>query len=299
MLPPAEPLRRFSLAGGELAGAAAAFAARGFALIDGLPLGLEALDALRLEAFSLSEERLAARDGRCVLETLPPPQPPEVRSERRAFAAARSAPPLRSDVARLLLDGPLREVACACFAAAEAAAAEAAAAAGGAPAAPAGHVAAVADAAAAAAAAAAAPASGACFLLNEQYIVKPGGGGSSSSEGSTAFGWHADGEGLPEGAPECLSIWIALDDATAANGCLEVALRAGSGASASTSSSPSTLLLELPTGCAVVLSHALPHRSGPNTTAHDRRAWMPQFSRAPVLAAGGAPLAFAVPLQPP
>jgi len=275
MPPPLEPLRRFSLPG-ELACAAAAYAAHGFALVDGL-LDSEMLDALRLEAFVLSEERMARRDGSCVLETLPPPQPADVCAAPGAFAAARSAPPLRADVARLLLGNELRALACACFAAAEAAAGGALVAAGNAD--TAGDV-------------AAAAATAGCFLLNEQYIVKPGGGGGGGAQG-TAFAWHADGEALPHGAPSCLSIWAALDEATASNGCLEVALRAGS------SSAASLALLELPAGCAVVLSHTLPHRSGPNATARDRRAWMPQFSRAPVLSAGGAPLALAVPLRPP
>jgi hypothetical protein len=58
------------------------------------------------------------------------------------------------------------------------------------------------------------------LLYNEQYIVKP-----PHSSGS-AFGWHYDSQ---QCSPQCgvqhspyLSLWVALDDMTAENGCLMV-----------------------------------------------------------------------------
>lgn len=42
------------------------------------------------------------------------------------------------------------------------------------------------------------------------------------------------------------------------------------------------LLLEVHAGDAVLFSHQLLHCSGANSTRHDRRAWMPQFSAAPI-----------------
>jgi hypothetical protein len=66
----------------------------------------------------------------------------------------------------------------------------------------------------------AAPGSTDVLLYNEQYIVKP-----ALSSGS-AFGWHYDSQwcGMQHGVQYSpyLSLWVALDDMTAANGCLMV-----------------------------------------------------------------------------
>lgn len=51
-------------------------------------------------------------------------------------------------------------------------------------------------------------------------------------------------------------------------------------------------------GTVVIFSDTLPHCSGPNRTQHTRRAWMPQFSRAPICwKADGSPVSFCIPLS--
>ena len=59
------------------------------------------------------------------------------------------------------------------------------------------------------------------------------------------------------------------------------------------------LLLEVPAGTAVITSDTLLHGSGPNRSRHMRRAWMPQFSAAPLTWRGdGSCVSLAIPLQP-
>uniref|UniRef100_A0A383VSD0 Uncharacterized protein n=1 Tax=Tetradesmus obliquus TaxID=3088 RepID=A0A383VSD0_TETOB len=56
----------------------------------------------------------------------------------------------------------------------------------------------------------------AVLLYNEQYIIKP-----PHSRGS-AFGWHYDSQWCDKQYSPYLSLWVALDDMTAENGCLVV-----------------------------------------------------------------------------
>lgn len=110
-------------------------------------------------------------------------------------------------------------------------------------------------------------------LFNEQYIVKPSHSGSAG-----AFGWHRDCDSLSEMGirPEdvmYVSLWIALDDVTEENGCLVVRPMTGS----------EEVCIEIPRGSGVLMSHLVEHKSGPNRTQFQRRAWMPQFSRGPIL----------------
>lgn len=126
----------------------------------------------------------------------------------------------------------------------------------------------------------------------------------------------------------CAAVWCALDDMTAANGCLAVLpgsqLPAPAGmvrrdlGEAPTQppaalhdvqqqpqqlqqqGSAQVVALEVPAGTAVITSDTVLHCSGPNRSQHMRCAWMPQFSAAPLTwRAGGGCVSLAIPLQPP
>lgn len=146
----------------------------------------------------------------------------------------------------------------------------------------------------------------ACFLFNEQYIIKESRSGVDSS-----FEWHRDGEYMDaDGQPVYISIWCALDDMTRDNGCLVVRpgshhhhnhyhcyRRKGSKEEGGDGDydvkheedkgrknchEVSELDLVIKKGSVVVMSNTLLHKSGINTTAFQRRAWMPQFSKHPI-----------------
>ena len=125
-------------------------------------------------------------------------------------------------------------------------------------------------------------------LFNEQYIVKPSHSGTAGE-----FAWHRDADSICDVGirPEdvmYVSIWVALDDMTEENGCLFVRPMTGTG---------DDVALEIPRGSAVLMSHVVHHKSGPNRTKFQRRAWMPQFSRGPIQDADGCqPLGLALPL---
>jgi hypothetical protein len=121
-------------------------------------------------------------------------------------------------------------------------------------------------------------------LFNEQFIVKPH---NSGMEG--CFGWHRDSDSLNDTNIPYISIWIALDDVTLDNGCLVVEDTAQGGAHRA---------LEIPKGSAVVMSHLLMHTSGENKTRFQRRAWMPQFSKGPILSSvhNNLPVSLAIPM---
>ena len=127
-------------------------------------------------------------------------------------------------------------------------------------------------------------------LFNEQYIMKPSHSGTAGS-----FGWHRDSDSLsriglePENVTY-MSLWIALDDMTEENGCLVVRPLTGS----------QEIHLEVPRGSCILMSHLLYHKSGPNTTKFQRRAWMPQFSKGPIWNSDrGHPLSLALPVFSP
>ena len=151
-------------------------------------------------------------------------------------------------------------------------------------------------------------------LFNEQYIVKPSRGGDAAS-----FAWHRDSDWCREGAlsQPYISVWVALDHMTENNGCLIVRPH-------SHTTSPhfvhvpdlspycivrepkpsisqrvlNELPLYLPAGSAVITTDVLEHCSGANTSPYARRAWMPQFSMAPVVwKETGAPVSLAIPLH--
>ena len=136
-------------------------------------------------------------------------------------------------------------------------------------------------------------------LFNEQYLVKQ-----SMSGSKGAFGWHRDSDSLLEAIGRndipYLSVWIAIDDMTEANGCLRVrSFRAGNGAMGvdGADGSGEEIAIEVAAGTAVVMSSMLEHMSGPNMTRFSRRAWMPQFSECPILHPGtNLPVGLSIPL---
>lgn len=133
------------------------------------------------------------------------------------------------------------------------------------------------------------------YLFNEQYIVKPSRSGAASS-----FLWHRDGDWLCtdevgiDAADVCyLSVWVALDDVTRDNGCLQVITPNSECLCVNVNG----IFIEIEKGSAVVMSHTLLHCSGPNKTKFQRRAWMPQFSCAPILKKNSdTPVSMAIPL---
>lgn len=65
---------------------------------------------------------------------------------------------------------------------------------------------------------------------------------------------------------------------------------------------PGALPLEVPAGTAIITSDTVLHCSGPNRSQHMLRAWMPQFSSAPLMWSGSCVsgcVSLAVPLVPP
>lgn len=146
-------------------------------------------------------------------------------------------------------------------------------------------------------------------LFNDQYIVKPCYNPTSTS---SAFSWHRDSDWCRHledvGYSPYISVWVALDDMTLDNGCL--AIRPGShnnthnnddsnrvGEDTVAEGGVNWVQLLVRAGTAVIMSDMVEHGSGPNTTKYSRRAWMPQFSKHPlVYKAENVPVSLAVPL---
>jgi ectoine hydroxylase-related dioxygenase (phytanoyl-CoA dioxygenase family) len=142
------------------------------------------------------------------------------------------------------------------------------------------------------------------YLFNEQFVVKGPLTGAS-------FAWHQDGAYVGFAHRPYITAWIALDDASEANGCVYVLPRdldrdqtivphrwdeAGKekvGYDGLETGVPATLR----SGSLVVFSSTTLHRSGPNTTQHPRRAYLSQYSPEPIIdPATGAPKHFAIAL---
>ena len=151
------------------------------------------------------------------------------------------------------------------------------------------------------------------YLLNEQYIVKPPMHHSANEtkysqggEKNTAFKWHRDYDSLKDVCKNSLypyvSVWVALNDMTIRNGCLfilpkdveeefrsqndsmnvyDVSLEALQGTKGA-NSRKYFVPLSLKEGDVCILSHDVWHCSPPNTTEAFRRAFMPQYSSAPI-----------------
>ncbi len=131
---------------------------------------------------------------------------------------------------------------------------------------------------------------GDAYLFLELFVVKAGRIGMS-------FGWHQDSGYLMGQAHEpYLSLWCALDDATPDNGALHVLPWSqtgsreiaphhkdkASGDLIGCAGDDPGVVVPVPRGSIVVLSSALFHRSGPNTTEHPRRAFLASYSAHPI-----------------
>lgn len=134
-------------------------------------------------------------------------------------------------------------------------------------------------------------------LFLELFVVK-------SAETGIEMAWHQDG-GYVDGHPHdpYLSVWIALDDMTAANGALHVLPRSRAGTAtdvvphvkdAATNDLVGYVgddpgeLLEVPAGSVVAMASTTLHRSGPNVTEVPRRAFLVSYSPTPITQANGA-----------
>jgi ectoine hydroxylase-related dioxygenase (phytanoyl-CoA dioxygenase family) len=119
-------------------------------------------------------------------------------------------------------------------------------------------------------------------LYWEQSVTKP-------PNAATEVPWHQDNGYGPTDPAEYATCWLALEDATSANGCLWVlpgSHRRGTIAHRSTGASfllsgydgpEEGVAAPVPRGAALVISSLLLHRSGPNTTSGSRRAWVLQY----------------------
>lgn len=141
------------------------------------------------------------------------------------------------------------------------------------------------------------------YLFNEQFVIK-----GSGEKGS--FSWHQDGAYVGFAHRPYLSIWIALDDTSKANGCLYLLprnldrkpdidphLRLGEGDELIGYTGDNTgVPVECPSGSIVCFSSLTLHRSGVNSTGRVRRAYLCQFSPEPLLdPSTGMPKRFAEP----
>ncbi|MEM9602826.1 MAG: phytanoyl-CoA dioxygenase family protein [Pseudomonadota bacterium] len=131
------------------------------------------------------------------------------------------------------------------------------------------------------------------YLFNEQFVVKGPNTGAS-------FAWHQDSGYLDQPHAPYLSVWLALDDTTAANGALSVIDRdletercvdphrwdeVGKERVGYDGDDPGTLV-EAAAGSAVLFSSLTLHRSSANTTRAPRRAYLVQYSPEPIYKVG-------------
>jgi ectoine hydroxylase-related dioxygenase (phytanoyl-CoA dioxygenase family) len=133
------------------------------------------------------------------------------------------------------------------------------------------------------------------YLFNEQYVVK-------AAERGMRFGWHQDSGFISYPHQPYLTCWIALDDVGEVNGTVWLLpySRAGTRGVVEHVRDASTndLIgyfgnekgdpLTVPAGSIACLSSTLFHRSGPNTTDHKRRAYVAQYSAAPIVSEDGS-----------
>lgn len=111
------------------------------------------------------------------------------------------------------------------------------------------------------------------------------------SEQPRPFPWHQDNGYVYVEPQAFVTFWVALTDATVANGCPRLApglhrqgtLRhwaAGPSGLTCLASHPDTVTVEVPAGSAVVFSSLTPHMTGPNTTGAVRRTYILQYASA-------------------
>ncbi len=142
-------------------------------------------------------------------------------------------------------------------------------------------------------------------LFNEQFVVK-------GPKTGAKFAWHQDGAYVGFDHPAYISLWFALDDTTEENGCVRVLPR---DLSRQEHVDPHRLAEDKATqigydgdnpgiaatcaaGSMVAFSSTTLHSSGGNTTDRARRAYLAQFSPAPIIdPTSGKPRNFAFPLR--
>ncbi len=145
------------------------------------------------------------------------------------------------------------------------------------------------------------------YLFLELFIVKPALTG-------TPMDWHQDG-GYVMGHPHdpYVSLWVALDDMTAQNGALHVlpASRQPLGGAhlaqhvkdrvtndlVGYDGADAGELVEVPAGSIVAMASTTFHRTGTNTTARPRRAFLASYSPSPIRARDGSLWNLAVPCR--
>lgn len=146
------------------------------------------------------------------------------------------------------------------------------------------------------------------YLFNDQFVVKCGGVPVTTT---TSFSWHQDSAYIPYEHQPYLTVWCALDDVTEDNGTVHlltydevgtkgVVPHRRDGASNDLVADPGGLAgtpATLGAGSLACFSSTLLHRSGPNTTARDRRVYVAQYSAAPLRSPDGTSLwVHAIPL---
>ncbi len=141
------------------------------------------------------------------------------------------------------------------------------------------------------------------YVFLEQFVVK-------GPEVGMELGWHQDAGYLPHDSPAYNTVWIPLDDVDEDNGTIYVlpygragtrhrvehALQPGSNDKVGYFGPDPGVPIVMPAGSLAVFSSTTFHRSGPNRTPRQRRAYLAQYSRRPILKPGGsAPRHFADP----
>jgi len=145
---------------------------------------------------------------------------------------------------------------------------------------------------------------GSAYLFNEQFVVKGARKGAS-------FAWHQDGAYVGFDHKPYVTIWIALDNATVANGCVFILprdLRTDGYLDPHEWQDETNELngyfgdelgnaVECPAGSVVAFSSLTLHCSGENTTDAPRRAFIAQYSPEVIIdPATGAPKRYAKPV---
>ncbi len=128
------------------------------------------------------------------------------------------------------------------------------------------------------------------YLFNEQFVVK-------GPQTGAGFAWHQDGAYVGFDHSPYLSVWIALDDITLDNGCLKIVprnLKKQSYLEEHTwdedarelvgySGSSPGISVTCAAGSLVLFSSLTLHSSGSNSTSHNRRAYLIQYSLEPIV----------------
>lgn len=146
---------------------------------------------------------------------------------------------------------------------------------------------------------------GPAYLFNEQFVVKGPRKGAS-------FAWHQDGAYVGFDHKPYVTIWIALDDAHEANGCVYLLPRdlrtegylephvwlEDSNELNGYSGDATGVAMECSAGSVVAFSSLTLHRSGENVTDAPRRAFIAQYSPEVIIdPATGQPKRYAKPVQ--